>query len=127
MQAEIKRSMEDMKIIGEEKLTCHETMEARLQGEPASVDRTPEVAQEREIQREDAVEIPVGEPRKRRRDQRRNLAAVLRQKKKDQNLDARRHKKEQKWTLRKNGCRRNLFCCPQRDDPSCESGTTQRK
>jgi hypothetical protein len=97
----------DMKIIGEETMACHETMEARLQGEPASVDRTPEMAQEREAPRDDAVDMPVGEPRKRHRDQR-NLAAVCRQKKQDQNLDEMRHRIEQRRAQRKDGCRRNL-------------------
>jgi hypothetical protein len=41
-----------------------------------SVDRTPEVAHKQEVSMEDAVEKPVGEPRKWRRDQRRNLAVV---------------------------------------------------
>jgi hypothetical protein len=84
---------------------CQETMEARLEEEkPASMEMKPEVADE-EVPLEDAVEMPVGEPRKRRRDQRRNLAAVRRQKKEqDQNLDARRRRKEQNRTLRKNGC-----------------------
>jgi hypothetical protein len=55
---------------GEETVACQEKTEVRLEEEePTSVDRTPEVAQEREVPREDAVEMPVGEPRKRRRDQ----------------------------------------------------------
>jgi hypothetical protein len=92
-----------------EMMACQEKMEARLQEEkPASVDMTPEVAHGQEVPREDAVEMPVGEPRKRRQNQRRNLATVRHQKKKDQNLDARCRKKEQKRTLRKNGCGRNL-------------------
>jgi hypothetical protein len=54
----------------------------------------PEVAHQ-EVPREDAEEMPVGEPRKRRRDGR-NLAA------------GRRQKKEQKRTQWKDGCRNNL-------------------
>jgi hypothetical protein len=58
--------------------SCQEKMEARLEEEePASVDMAPEVAQEQEVPLEDAVEIPVGKPRKRRRD-RRYLTAVHR-------------------------------------------------
>jgi hypothetical protein len=41
---------------------------------PVSVDMTPEVAHEQEVPVEDAEVMPVGEPRKRRRD--RHLAAV---------------------------------------------------
>jgi hypothetical protein len=61
---------------------------------PASVDRTPEVAREQEIPMEDTEVMPVGEPRKRRRDQR-HLAAVRCQKEEQRNLDARCHGKEQ--------------------------------
>jgi hypothetical protein len=70
-------------------------MEARLEEEkPASMEMKPEVADE-EVPLEDAVVMPVGEPRKRRRD-RQHLAAQ------------RRQKKEQKRTQRKDGCRKNL-------------------
>jgi hypothetical protein len=117
MKAELKSAIEDMKIIGEETMAGHETMEARLQGEPASVDRTPEVAQEREAPREDAVNMPVGEPRKRRWD-RRKLAAVRRQKEQDQKLDANRRRREQRRAQRKDGCRRNLV--------AARRGTTRR-
>jgi hypothetical protein len=89
-------------------MACQETMEARLEAEePTSVDMTPEVADDQEVPVEDAVEMPVGEPRKRRRDGR-NLAAVRRQKKKDRVLDARCHGKEQGPAQRKNGCLKNL-------------------
>jgi hypothetical protein len=58
----------DTKDSGEETITCQETMEARLEvEEPASVDMTPEVADE-EVPREDAARILVADPRKRRRD-----------------------------------------------------------
>jgi hypothetical protein len=77
----------NMKYSQEEKMACHGRMEERLQGEPASVDMTPEVAHEQEVPLEDAIIMPVGELRKRRRD-RRNLAAVRRQKKEERNLDA---------------------------------------
>jgi hypothetical protein len=58
---------------------------------PASEDMTPEVVHEEEFPLEDAVVMPVGEPRSRRRD-RRHLAAQ------------RRQKKERKRTQRKDGC-----------------------
>jgi hypothetical protein len=93
-------------------------MEARLEEDkPASEDMTPEVAHDQEVPMEDAVVMPVAEPRKRRRD-RRNLAAVRRQKKKDRNLDAKRCRKEHKRTQRKNGCRGNLV--------AARRGTTRR-
>jgi hypothetical protein len=60
--------------------------------EPASVEMKPEVAHE-EVPVEDAVRMPVGEPRKRRR---------------DRNLDARRRRKQQERTQNKDGCRKNL-------------------
>jgi hypothetical protein len=87
--------LKDLKINGEETMACQENTEARLQGEPASEDMTLEVAHEQEVPVEDATRMPVGEPRKRRRD-RRHLAAQ------------RRQKKEQKRTQRKDGCRNNL-------------------
>jgi hypothetical protein len=101
-----------------ETMACQETMEARLEEDkPTSVDTTPEVAHEQEVPKEHAVVIPVGEPRKRRQD-RRNLTAVRRQKEQDQDLDARRHRKEPKCTQKKNGCRRNLV--------AARRGTTHR-
>jgi hypothetical protein len=79
----------------EETMACQEETEACLQGEPASEDMTPEVAHEQEFPLEDAVIMPVGEPRKRRQD-RRHLATQ------------RRQKKEEERTQRKDGCRKNL-------------------
>jgi hypothetical protein len=113
MQAELKSATKDSKFNREETKACQGNMEARLQGEPASVDTTPEVAQEQEFPREDAVEMPVGESRERRRDGR-NLAAVRRQKKKDRNLDARRRRKENKRAQSKDACRRNLVAARRR-------------
>jgi hypothetical protein len=98
--------MTDIMDNREETMACQEKTEARLQAEPTSEDMTPEVAHGQEVPREDAEVMPVGEPRKRRRD--RHLAAVSRQKKKDQNLDARRRRKGQERAQRKDGCRRNL-------------------
>jgi hypothetical protein len=72
-------------------------MKAHLEEEePASVDMTPEVADE-EVPVEDAEVTPVGEPKKRRRD--RHLAAVRRQKKKDRTLDARCRGRNRTWSL----------------------------
>jgi hypothetical protein len=68
---------------------------------------TPEVADDQEVPVEDAAEMPAGEPRKWRRD-RRNLAAVRRQKKQNRDLDARRRRKRQERTQRKNGFLKNL-------------------
>jgi hypothetical protein len=96
-----------MKIVGEEMMACQEKMEARLEVEdkPASVDTTPEVAHEQGVQMEDAVIMPVGEPRKRRRD-RRHLAAQGRQKKEERNLDARRRGKQQNTVAARRGTTR---------------------
>jgi hypothetical protein len=90
-----KSATKDLKINGEEMMTCQETTEARLQGEPSSVDMTSEVAHEQEVPLEDAIVMPVGEPRKGLRD-RRHLAAGSRQ------------KKEQKRTQKKDVCQKNL-------------------
>jgi hypothetical protein len=99
----------DIKNDRKETMACQDNTEARLEVEdkPDSEDRTPEVAHKQEFPSKDAEDIPVGEPRKRRRD-RRNLSAVRRQKEQDQNLDARRRRKEQKRAQRKDGCRRNF-------------------
>jgi hypothetical protein len=108
----------DLKITQEETMACQETMEPCLgKEESTSEDMTPEVAHEQEVPREDAVVMPVGEPRKRRRDQR-HLAAVSRQKDQDRDLDARPRRKEQKRAQRKNGCRRSLV--------AARRGTTRR-
>jgi hypothetical protein len=101
-----------------ETMACQETMEARLEvEEPASVDTTPEVADDQEVPVEDDEEMPAGEPRKRRRD-RRNLTAVRRQKKQERNLDARRRRKRQERAQKKNGCLKNLV--------AARRGTTRR-
>jgi hypothetical protein len=98
----------DIKNDRKETMAFLEKTKARLEvEEPASEDRTPEVAHDEEVPKEDAVVMPVGEPRKRRRN-RRSLAALRRQKEQDQNLDARRCRKEQRRAQRKDGCRRNL-------------------
>jgi hypothetical protein len=83
--------LKDLKFNHEETMTCQEKTEARLEEEPASEDMTPEVAHEPEVPLEDAVVMPVGEPRKGCRT-RRHLAAVRRQKKQGRNLDARRRR-----------------------------------
>jgi hypothetical protein len=76
MQVELKRAIEDMRIIGEETMACQKKTEARLQEDkPASVGTTPEVVHEQGVPLEDAEEMPVGELRKGHWD-RRNLAAV---------------------------------------------------
>jgi hypothetical protein len=65
MQAKLISTIKNFKFNGEETTVCQETMEARLEvEEPASVDMTPEVADE-EVPSEDAVVMPVGEPRER--------------------------------------------------------------
>jgi hypothetical protein len=80
MQAALKSAIKGMKFNREETMACQGNMEARLEeDEPASEDVTSEVAQEQEVPVEDAEVTAVGEPRKRRRD-RRHLAAVRRQK-----------------------------------------------
>jgi hypothetical protein len=129
-------------------MACQGNMEARLETEePASVDVTPEVP-DAEVPVQDAARMPVGEPRKRRRD--RYLAAVRRQKKQDQNLDARRCRKGQERALREEGCRRDAvatcrganhsarrrillekdttrgYCGPRKGQVAARRGTTSR-
>jgi hypothetical protein len=72
----------DIKKDRKETMACQGNMEAHLEEDkPASVDTTPEVADDQEVPVEDAEVRSVGEPKKRRRDGR-NLVAVRRQKKK---------------------------------------------
>jgi hypothetical protein len=73
----------DLKTDQKETPACQGTIEARLETEePASVETTPEVANDREVPKADAEVRSVAEPRKRRRDQRRDLATMRRQKNK---------------------------------------------
>jgi hypothetical protein len=113
MKAELKSAIKDLKSNGEETMACQEKTEARLQGEPASEDMTPEVAHEQEFPLEDAIVMPVGEPRKMRRD-RRYMAAQ------------RRQKKEEKQTQRKDACRKNLVA-PRRAKVACRKRNILRK
>jgi hypothetical protein len=125
IRAIIKAWSSDLKINREETMACQEKTEARLEEEElASVDIIPEVAQEQEVTLEDAVEMPVREPKKGRRD-RRNLAAVRRQKEQDQNLEARRRRKGKEKGPEEKCFPKELSRSPQRDDPSCASDTTQ--
>jgi hypothetical protein len=68
----------------------------------ASKEMKPEVAHQ-EVPREDASVMPVGETRKRRRDQGRNLAAVRHQKKQERNLDAGRRGKRRNLVAARRG------------------------
>jgi hypothetical protein len=118
MQAALKSAIGEIKFSREETKACQGNMEARLeQDKPASVDATPEVADDQEVPVEGAEVLSVAEPRKRRRDGR-NLAAVRRQKKKGRILDARRRGKKQERSQRKNGCLKNLV--------AVRRGTTRR-
>jgi hypothetical protein len=92
MEANMDACMADMKYNRKETMAYQEKTEALLQDKPASVDMTSEVAHEQEVPMEDALEMPVGEPRKRRRNER-HLAAQSRQ------------KKEEEWSQSRNGCR----------------------
>jgi hypothetical protein len=65
---------------------------------PASMEMKPEAAHE-DVPLEDAARMPVGEPRKRRR---------------DRNLDARRRRKQQERTKKKDRCRKNLVAADRR-------------
>jgi hypothetical protein len=72
-----------------ETMACHE-MEARLEEkEPTSADRNPEAAEQREVPAENATVMPVGEPKKKRR--------------MDRKLAAERRRQEPKHTKRING------------------------
>jgi hypothetical protein len=79
MKANMDACIADIKYNREETMACQEKMEAPLEEKkPVSEDMVPEVAHE-EVPAKDAVVMSVGEPRKRRRDQR-HLAAQCRQK-----------------------------------------------
>jgi hypothetical protein len=124
MQAARKSAIKDIKFNREETMACLEKTEARLEvGKPASVDMTPEVA-DKEFPREGSARIPVGEPRKRRRDGR-NPAAVRRQTTKDRNLDARRRSTQQKRTQSKHGRRKDLVAA--RRGTTCRAIVARRR
>jgi hypothetical protein len=69
-----------------ETLACQE-MEARPEEKPISVDRKPEKAEEREVPEENAEVIPVGEPKKKRRRDRKLAAERRCQKRKTSTLE----------------------------------------
>jgi hypothetical protein len=95
-------------------MACQGTMEARLETEePASVEATPELADDQEVPVEDAEVRSVAEPRKRRRDGR-NLAAVRRQ----NTQNPRPGREASRETT-------GFGRCPQRNDPSCGGCATQ--
>jgi hypothetical protein len=56
------------KIVPEKEMTAYRELEAHQQDEPTSVETKPESAEHQEVPVEDAPRIPVGEPKKRRRD-----------------------------------------------------------
>jgi hypothetical protein len=63
-----------------ETMACRETTEARLEEkEPTSVEAKPEVAQQQEVPVKDAEVMPVGEPKKKRRRDRKLTAERRRQ------------------------------------------------
>jgi hypothetical protein len=116
----------DTKDNEEEAMTCEEKTEVRLEEveEPASEEMKPEVV-DKEVPVMDAEVAPVGEPGKKRRDRRR-LATECRQKKeKDQNLDARRRRKEQGRAQRKHGCPKNLVAAHR--GTTCRAVMTRRR
>jgi hypothetical protein len=92
-------------------MTCRETTEARLEEEqPTSLDREPEVAQQQQVPKEDAVVQPVKRTEEAVYGQEASCRATWRAKGTDQrNL----------WTPDEVSCRL------QKDVPSCNSGTTQ--
>jgi Tfp pilus assembly protein FimV len=113
-QAALKSAIKEMKLNREETMACQGNMEARLEEDkPASVDTTPEVAHDQGIPSEDTEVIPVGEPRKRRRD-RRNLAAVRRQKKQERNLDVGRRGKQRNLVAARRGTTRRAVVARRR-------------
>jgi hypothetical protein len=120
MQAALKSAIKEAKFNREETMACQGNMGAHLEEvKPASVDTTPEVADDREIPVEDAEVWSVAEPRKRRWDGQ-NLVAVRRQKKNDRVLDARCRGKEQGRAQRKNGRLKNLVAA--RRGTTCRAG-----
>jgi hypothetical protein len=67
--------------IEEETMACRESTETRLEEKELILpDRKPEVAQKEEVPTENAEVIPVGEPRKKRRKDRKPAAERRRQK-----------------------------------------------
>jgi hypothetical protein len=116
----------DTKDNEEDAMACEEKTEVRLEKkeEPTSVEIKPEVADEREVPVQDAARMPVGEPRKKRRDRRR-LAAGRRQEEEDLNLDARRRRKGQGRAQRKHRCLKNLVAA--RSGTTCRAVVARRR
>jgi hypothetical protein len=93
---------------------AYQDMEAHPEEEkePTSVYRKPEVAQKQEVPVEDAEVMPVGEPKKKRR--------------RDRKLDAECRRQEPKNTKRINGGPPGeIGRRPQRDEPPRNSGTAK--
>jgi hypothetical protein len=92
----------EMKACQETKV-CHEATETDIEKIEPDSGMMQSVAEHQEAPEEDGTVMPVGEPRKRRR---------------DRNLDARRRKKQQERTQKNDGCRKNLV--------AARRGTTRR-
>jgi hypothetical protein len=87
-----KRLKANMNAWQDEMLACQE-MDARPEEKSTSVDRKPEAAEERQVPENTEI-IPIGEPRKKRR--------------KDRKLAVERHRQMKEQTQGKDGCRRRL-------------------
>jgi hypothetical protein len=87
------REITEAHLEEKETMACQE-MEAHPEEKLTSVDRKPEAAEERQVPKENAEVIPVREPRKKRR--------------KDRKLAAERRLQMKEWTQGKDGCRRRL-------------------
>jgi hypothetical protein len=109
----LKSAIREIRFSREETMACEEKTEGRLEEveEPASVDMTPEVADE-EVPGQDAEVVPAGEPGKKRQD-RRHLAAE------------RRQRKEQGRAQRKHGCLKRLVAT--RRGTTCRAVVARRR
>jgi hypothetical protein len=60
-------------------MACRETTETRLEKEPTSADRKPEVAQQGDVRKKDAIVMPARELKKKRRRDRISAARKMRE------------------------------------------------
>jgi hypothetical protein len=111
------------------KTTAYQEMEARQdEKKPTSMDMKPEAAQREEVPVDDAKVMPVGEPKNKRRRDRKLAAERRRQKPKDKTREKCGSQKRLAVPRRRTSRRAKLARKTNRQDvPSRNSGTTQER
>jgi hypothetical protein len=112
MDADWKAWREIMNANYDETMACQEIEARQEEKKPTSSDRKPEAAEQREVPAEDAKVMPIGEPKKKRRRDRKLATERRRQKPKEFTMGKLRNPEE-------------IGRSPQRDEPPCNSGTAK--